>query len=198
MLRPRARDLSFARKRLAPGTLELREPFLQSFVEAYGRQLVSKSKPFHMEAWLDDHSEWENDWTKYSALRNVRVAFNWAWKKRAIDQNPFRGVSHRPGLPRRDMKPVEFQALLRATRGKVYKNGLRPALASKDDMKRCAQMPASASEPATVIIYLSMKGGTSKRSTMNMLTCSARDLAPPRTPVFNRQGPAHAGRNAAL
>jgi integrase len=79
-----------------------------------------------MEAWLDEHPEWRSDWTKNSALRNVQAAFNWAWKKGVIDQNPFRGVSHRAGLPRRDMKPAEFQALLRATRGKVYRKRPSP------------------------------------------------------------------------
>ena len=108
--------LSFAETRLAAGTLGIRKPFLQSFAEAHGFRLIVQCKPFHLEAWLDAHPEWKSDWTKNSALRNVQAAFNWAWKKGVIDANPFRGVSHRAGLPRRDLKPAEFQALLRAIR----------------------------------------------------------------------------------
>ena len=118
--------LSFATKRLSTGTLDRRIPYLQSFAEEHGFRLIRHSKPFHMEAWLDNHPEWKSDWTKNGALRNVQAAFNWAWRKGVIDANPFRGVVHRAGLPRRDLKRDEFQALLRATRGKVYKKRPSP------------------------------------------------------------------------
>jgi integrase len=111
--------LGFARKRLAPSTLGVRIPYLQSFAELHGWRPVSECKPFHMEAWLDDHPEWASDWTKNSALRNVQVAFNWAVTNKVISSNPFRGVTHSVGNPRRDMTPKEFIAILRATRSDV-------------------------------------------------------------------------------
>jgi integrase len=66
-------------------------------------------------------SGWISDWTKNGAIRNVQVAFNWATKNRVIMSNPFRGVTHRVGEPRRDMTPAEFHSILRATRSKGRK-----------------------------------------------------------------------------
>ena len=111
----------FAEKRLAESTLAVRNPYLQSFAEMNGWRTVAECKPFHMESWLNSHPEWISDWTKSSAIRNVQVAFNWAVKSGILSANPFRGVSHRAGDPRRDMTRAEFLAILRATRrpGKV-------------------------------------------------------------------------------
>jgi integrase len=71
-----------------------------------------------MDDWIRKHPAWKSDWTKNGAIRNVQVAFNWAAKgspkKRLIPENPFRGVSHRVGSPRRRMTATEFQSLLRA------------------------------------------------------------------------------------
>ena len=106
---------SFAEKRLAEGTKASRWPYLQSFAETHGWRLISEARPDHMQQWLDSHPEWESDWTKSGALRNVQVAFNWAAKSRIIRENPFRGVTHPVGQPRRDMTQVEFQAVLRVS-----------------------------------------------------------------------------------
>ena len=113
--------LGFARSRLAENTLANRTPYLQSFAETHGWRLLEECKPFHMESWLHDHKDWVSDWTKSSAVRNVQVAFNWAVKSGVISANPFRGVTHRVGAPRRDMTRSEFLAILRATKisGKV-------------------------------------------------------------------------------
>jgi len=91
----------FAQKRLAESTLSVRRPYLQSFAEAHGWRRICECKPYHMEAWLDEHREWASDWTKNSAVRNVQVAFNWSVKSRIIPENPFRGVTHRAGQARR-------------------------------------------------------------------------------------------------
>jgi integrase len=111
----------FARKRLASNTMAVRAPYLQSFAEAHGWRLVADCKPLHMEQWLDEHPEWVSDWTKNGALRNVHVAFNWARKRRLIPENPFRGVSHPVGAPRRDITLAEFKAILRGTRSRGRK-----------------------------------------------------------------------------
>jgi integrase len=101
--------------RLAPSTMVTRAPFLQSFAEARGWKAVSECTPLDMRQWLNSHPEWKSDWTKNGALRNVQVAFNWAVENKLIPVNPFKGVTHRKGQPRRDMTPEEFRAILRAT-----------------------------------------------------------------------------------
>jgi hypothetical protein len=65
----------FAEKRIAATTLASRKPYLQSFAEETGWRKVSDCRPDHMETWLDRHPEWESDWTKNGAIRNVQVAF---------------------------------------------------------------------------------------------------------------------------
>lgn len=117
----------FAKKRLAQGTIQVRWQYLQSFAECHGWRRIIESKPHHMEAWLDGHPEWQSDWTKCSAVLNVQVAFNWAARNGMIDRNPFKGVTHRPGLPRRDMTYEEFIALLRASEGRRAKRRPSPA-----------------------------------------------------------------------
>jgi integrase len=112
---------SYAEKRLAGSTIAVRFPYLQSFAEAHGWRLIRSCTPLHMEQWLDEHPEWKSDWTKNGAIRNVQVAFNWAVKKKIIQGNPFQGVTHRAGLPRRNMTPEEFHAILRACRSKGRK-----------------------------------------------------------------------------
>lgn len=118
---------TFAKRRLGEGTLEIRLPYQQSFAEAHGWRLISEAKPLHMLQWLDAHSEWASDWTKSSAVRNVQVAFNWAVKTRLIAFNPFAGVSHRPGEPRRNITREEFQALLRSSSSGGGRKKLTPA-----------------------------------------------------------------------
>jgi integrase len=48
----------------------------------------------------------------------IHRPFNWAAKQRLIAANPFRGVSHRAGDPRRPMTDAEFEALLVAADGR--------------------------------------------------------------------------------
>jgi integrase len=115
----------FAHKRLAASTNATRDPYLQSFAESHGWRNIRDCKPHHMEAWVDAHPGWKSD--KSSAIRNVQAAFNWAVKTRLISQNPFRGVSHHTGAPRRDMTLDEFQAVLRNTNGTWCKRKPTPA-----------------------------------------------------------------------
>lgn len=106
----------FASRRLAASTVAMRWPYLQSFAEKHGWRPISQCRPEHMDQWLDEHPGWKSDWTKNSAIRNVQVAFNWAVKiGRRIKENPFAGVTHHTGEPRRDVYPEEFQAILRAS-----------------------------------------------------------------------------------
>jgi integrase len=106
---------SFSHERLAASTNAMRDPYLQSFAEAHGWRKISECKPLHMEQWLQSHPSWKSDWTKSSAIRNVQACFNWSAKKRLILENPYRGVTHRAGEPRRDMTEEEFRKILRST-----------------------------------------------------------------------------------
>jgi integrase/recombinase XerC len=119
---------SYSNSRLAGSTVAVRSPYLQSFAEAHGFRPIRECTPLHMEQWLDEHPQWKSDWTKNGAVRNVQVAFNWAVKKRVIQANPFQGVTHRAGPPRRAMTHQEFRSILRACRSKGRK---RPTPASR-------------------------------------------------------------------
>src|SRR5262245_146388 len=113
------RYMNYAEEILAESTREMRWPYLQSFSEMQGWRKVVDCRPSHMREWLKAHPEWVSDWTKNGAVRNVQVAFNWAaGLERLIKENPFRGVTHHTGEPRRALTDDEFQALLRASNGR--------------------------------------------------------------------------------
>ena len=59
--------------------------------------------------------KWKSDWTLADIVSIIQRPFNWAVQQRLIVANPFRGVRHRCGEPRRPMTDAEFLALLRAT-----------------------------------------------------------------------------------
>jgi integrase len=116
------RYLADVADQLAANTLAVRNPYLQSFAEMHGWRRIEDCRPSHMRAWLKAHPEWKSDWTKNGAIRNVQVAFNWAaGEERLIPLNPFRGVTHQAGDPRRPLTDDEFQALLRASNGRKSK-----------------------------------------------------------------------------
>lgn len=118
----------FAKKRLGPASYEERRRYFQSFAEAHGFRAVNDRDclPYHLTAWLDAHPEWASDWTKNHALAVVHRPFNWAAKQRLIAANPFRGVSHRPGAPRRPMTDGEFDRLVAAALGRKTKASPSP------------------------------------------------------------------------
>lgn len=119
--------IASASKRLAQSTQDAHFPYLQSFAEAHGWRTVREANPVHVEQWLFDHPEWVSDWTKNLAVRQVQTAFNWAQSKaRLIASNPFKGFTHRPGLPRRDMTADEFQSILRATKNSWWRKRPTP------------------------------------------------------------------------
>jgi integrase len=108
--------LTHAKGNLSERTLYERKLYLQLFAEAHGFRRVNDKDclPFHLTSWLDAHPEWASDWTKNHAVAIIHRPFNWAARQRLIAANPFRGVSHRPGSPRRPMTDQEFEALLLA------------------------------------------------------------------------------------
>jgi integrase len=104
--------LTHAETRLSERSLYGRKAYLQSFAEAHGFRRVNDRDclPFHLTSWIDAHPEWESDWTKQHAIAVIPRPFNWAAKQRLIAADPFRGVTHRAGNPRRPMTDAEFEA----------------------------------------------------------------------------------------
>lgn len=113
--------LTHAKTRLDERTLYGKKLYLQSFAEAHGFRRVNDREclPFHLTSWIDAHPEWASDWTKHHAVAVVHCPFNWAAKQRLIAANPFRGVAHPAGSPRRPMTDAEFEALLVAADGRA-------------------------------------------------------------------------------
>ena len=119
--------LAHAARRLAERTLYERKHYLQAFAETHGWRKVSGCKPFHLTSWIDTHPQWESDWTIAMVVSIVQRPFNWAVKQGLLPTNPFRGVTHRPGKPRRPMTDEEFEALLAGCAGRTTKKPPSPA-----------------------------------------------------------------------
>lgn len=118
--------LEFAATELASKTYSLRQRYLQDFCEADGWRLVRDCLPFHLTAWLKQKKSWHSDWTLHTVVQAIQRPFNWAVRQRLIPSNPFLGVTHRPGAPRRPITDDEFQALLRASNGRTTKHRPSP------------------------------------------------------------------------
>jgi integrase len=106
--------LNYAQPLYTKATYEVRLHYLQGFAEAHGFRRVQDCKPIHLTTWMSQHPEWASDWTRNSVARIVQRPFNWAARQGLIVANPFRGVSHQAGEPRRPMTDQEFEALLQA------------------------------------------------------------------------------------
>jgi integrase len=149
--------VTHARTRCSADTLAQRLYYLQAFAETHGWRKVNDRDclPYHLTSWLDAHPAWKSDWTLAHAINVVQRPFNWAVKQRLIPANPFRGVRHGAGQPRRPLTDQEFQALLRATsvweKRKRYKNP-RPS-----DRKR-RQRPSAGARFRELLIFLRYTG----------------------------------------
>src|SRR5262245_34520464 len=104
--------LTHAKTKLSDRSLYGRKLYLQNFAEAHGFRRVNDKDclPYHLTSWIDAHPEWDSDWTKQHVIAVIHRPFNWAAKQRLIAANPFRGVSHQAGAPRRPMTDAEFEA----------------------------------------------------------------------------------------
>jgi len=111
--------LASVTKRLSAGTLPMLRHRLQAFAEAHGWRLIRDCVPYHLTHWLDCNPQWTTDWTRNSVVSIIHRPFNWAARQRLIPANPFSGVTHPAGQPRRPVSDDEFQALLRATAGRA-------------------------------------------------------------------------------
>ncbi len=126
--------MTHARAKLSSSTYEVCSVYWQLFAEEHGFRTVNDREclPFHLTSWLDKHPEWVSDWTKHHAVSTVQAPFNWAARQRLITANPFRGVTHGAGAPRRPMTDQEFEKLLQlamaSTRATLAKERLREIL----------------------------------------------------------------------
>lgn len=107
--------LSHIQGRRAKRTYDACFAYLQRFAEAHGFRPIANCRPIHLTTWLDANPRWKADWTLHGVVSIVHRPFNWATRQGVIDRNPFRGVRHRPGEPRRPITDAEFWGLLRAT-----------------------------------------------------------------------------------
>lgn len=120
--------LNHAARHLSPRTLYENTKLLQDFAEVHGFRRVNDRSclPFHLTSWIDNHADWKSDWTIATAIKVIHRPFNWAAKQRLIAANPYRGVTHRNGEPRRPMTDREFEMLLAACQGRRFRNGASP------------------------------------------------------------------------
>jgi integrase len=163
--------LDHAKMKYDPQTLYNRKLIYQDFAEAHGFRLVNDKDclPYHLTSWLDAHKEWVSDWTKAHGIAVVHRPFNWAAKQRLIAANPFRGVTHRTGEPRRPMTDEEFEAVLKAADA-----GRRPAAGDRfpsgrkvcpSDLKRRVKLTAGERfrELLTFLRYTGARPGEASR-----------------------------------
>jgi integrase len=149
--------LSSAKKRYSERTYAERQRYLQQFAETHGWRKVNDQDclPFHLSSWLDDHPDWKSDWTLAQIVNIIQRPFNWAAKQRLIAANPFRGVTHQAGQPRRPLTDSEFQALLRAT--SVCLKRRRNQKPYPSDRKR-RQRPSAGARFRQLLIFLRYAG----------------------------------------
>ncbi len=107
--------LTHSKRSYSARSYATRYHYLQKFAEAQGFRLISDCLPIHLTGWFDSNEEWKSDWTLAGIVSIIQRPFNWAVQQRIIVANPFRGIRHRCGEPRRPMTDAEFLALLRAT-----------------------------------------------------------------------------------
>jgi integrase len=152
--------LEHARTRYAERSLYERQLLLQAFAEAHGFRKVNDRDclPFHLTSWLDAHAAWASDWTKAHVIAVIQRPFNWAAKQRLIACNPFRGVAHRPGEPRRPLSDAEFRALLKAGgRKRTFRPSPRKAKLYPSDHKR-RMRPSAGARFRQLVVFLRFTG----------------------------------------
>jgi len=147
--------LAHAAKKFGKRTLYERAHYLQAFAEVHGWRKISTCLPFHLTSWLDANPQWASDWTIASVITKVQRPFNWAVKQGLIAANPFRGVSHQVGQPRRPLTDTEFQALMRSTATWIKRQ--RPKKSYPSDRKR-RQRPSAGARFRQLLIFLRYTG----------------------------------------
>ncbi len=147
--------LAHAAKKLGERTLYERTHYLQAFAEAHGWRKIASCLPFHLTSWLDGNPQWASDWTVASVITKVQRPFNWAVKQGLIAVNPFRGVTHQVGQPRRPLTDAEFQALMRSTSTWIKRQRAKKTYPC--DRKR-RQRPSAGARFRQLLVFLRYTG----------------------------------------
>jgi integrase len=151
--------LTHSKRSYSQRSFATRHHYLERFAEAHGFRPISECLPIHLTGWLDSNLKWKSDWTLANVVSIIQPPFNWAVLQRLIVANPFRGIRHRCGEPRRPMTDKEFWALVRATAPK------RPT--GKKRLKRCRR-PTPGERFRQVLFFLRYTGA--RPSEMSGLT----------------------------
>lgn len=99
--------------RLSRQAFVIRRDYLIEFADHTGDKMVIDCIPLDLTQWIDANAHrWRSDWTKFSASSSVQTAFRWAARNGMITRNPFAGVSHPKGAPRRPITDDEFRSIM--------------------------------------------------------------------------------------
>lgn len=110
------RYLAHAPDELTKRALETRRHHLAQFIESFGQRRVSECTPLELKEWIMSRPNVKSGWTRQNLNVSVQRAFNFAVEQRLIRENPVRGLKLRlEKKVGRDIKPDEFQAVLRHT-----------------------------------------------------------------------------------
>ena len=119
--------LDYSKKHHAADTYANYKLFLQSFCDAYGRDLAAEVKPFHVTRWLDDHPSWDGG--RRHAVIAVKRAFSWADQQGVLSPHPLRSVkADRVKRRTRIISPAEMAEILGAVRDHQFREFVRAML----------------------------------------------------------------------
>jgi integrase len=108
--------LAQARRDLSARSYETVSCILRRFDGSSGELTLADCRPFDLQCWLNEHSEYRSEWYRRCVISSIKRAFNWACEMELIGRNPFAKMRSR-GQPqrRRPMTDDEFQTLLRGS-----------------------------------------------------------------------------------
>jgi integrase len=108
--------LEQARRDLSARSYETVSCILGRFGAACGRLSLGECRPFDLQCWLNEQTEYRSEWYVRCVLLTIKRAFNWALEMELVHRNPFAKMRIR-GCPkrRRPMTDDEFQTLLRGS-----------------------------------------------------------------------------------
>jgi integrase len=119
--------LDHSQKHHNPETYANYKHFLQSFSEAYGRDLAAELKPFHVTRWLDAHPSWKGG--RRHAVIAVRRAFSWADQQGILSPNPLRTLkADRVKRRTRVLTKPELAEILAAIRDRPFREFMQAML----------------------------------------------------------------------
>jgi integrase len=89
---------------------------LERFARDHARKKVAELRPYDLQKWIADHSDWKSRDTKAKICATVQAALNWAAKSGLVAKNPVVAYKVSGGNRRRPMTAREFRLLWGASR----------------------------------------------------------------------------------